>query len=104
MIMVIVSQSSHDHPIMNNLPLNRYRTNQGAPKMNEDHTRKSIRAFLKRLGISTEQEVTTALRNAEKAGTLSGLNHVAVKATVLIPEIACEHQIEAVIELTPEDH
>ena len=67
--------------------------------MNQEHTQKSIRSFLKRFGINTDQEITAALQRAEKAGTLSGLNHVAVKATVSVPEIGCEHHVEAVIEL-----
>ena len=55
----------------------------------------SMRKFLKRLGVTSQQEIEKAVRAKKPSGP------VKVRATVSIPDLGLEHVVEG--EITTED-
>ncbi len=62
----------------------------------------SMRKFLKRLGVTSQQEIEAAIRAAASEGELKG-GTLAVKAVVTIESVGLEHVIEGEIDLEPGD-
>ena len=69
--------------------------------MNEDAFNMSMRQFLKRVGVTSQQEIEKAVRAAADAGSL-GAGPVKATVTLQIGEIGLEHVVEGDIELSDE--
>ncbi|MGH8578946.1 MAG: DUF6494 family protein [Gammaproteobacteria bacterium] len=55
--------------------------------MDEETLNIEIRKFLKKVGVSSQREVETAVRNAVAQGKLGGGQKLAVKMTLEIPQL-----------------
>jgi len=67
--------------------------------MNDDATTMDIRKFLKKVGISSQQEIENALEQARQAGKLDGLNTITATMRLEVPGLGLEHIIESEISL-----
>jgi hypothetical protein len=67
--------------------------------MDEDVFNRSIRKFLKTLGVSAQREIEKAVRQAVAEGTLTGNERFAAKATVTLEGIGLSHEVKGEIEL-----
>ncbi|MGE0120441.1 MAG: DUF6494 family protein [Dongiaceae bacterium] len=65
--------------------------------MNEDVFNMEIRKFLKRVGVTSQREIETAVRTAVAAGKLRGRTNVHVRMTLVIEPLGLEHEIADVI-------
>lgn len=70
------------------------------PSFDADALNMSMRKFLKRLGVTAQQEIEAAIRAADAAGALDG-GPLAVKAVVTIEAIGLAHEVAGEIELQP---
>jgi hypothetical protein len=59
--------------------------------MNEDAFNMSMRKFLKQVGVTSQQQIETAIRAAAPSGP------VKVRAVITIPELGMEHVVEGEI-------
>ncbi len=59
----------------------------------------SLRKFLKRLGVTSQQAVEEAVRQAREDGALPESGALPVRATVRIGPIGLEHTVEGEIRL-----
>lgn len=64
--------------------------------MNDDFNM-SLRKFLKRLGVTGQQAIEAAVRDARAAGQLPDGETLSVKATIRIDGVGLEHAIEGEI-------
>ena len=60
--------------------------------MDEDVFNMSIRKFLKKVGVTSQQQIEQAIRAADPSGK------VKVRAVVTIPELDMEHVVEGEID------
>jgi len=60
--------------------------------MNEDAFNMSMRKFLKQVGVTSQQQIEKALRDAKTSGK------VKVRAVVTIPSLGMEHVVEGEID------
>jgi len=67
--------------------------------MNEDAFNASIRKFLKTLGVSAQREIEKAARQAIADGRIKGNETWPAKATVSIPGLGLNWQVDGEIEL-----
>jgi len=67
--------------------------------MNDDVLNMEIRKFLKRVGVTSQREIETALRTAASSGRLAGKAKVKVKMTLEAPELGLRHEIADEIAL-----
>jgi len=67
--------------------------------MNEDAFNASIRKFLKTLGVSAQREIEKAARQAIADGRIKGSETWPAKATVSIPGLGLNWQVDGEIEL-----
>lgn len=67
--------------------------------MNEDTFNLQIRKFLKRVGITSQREIETAVRKAIESGELSGSGKVHATVTLRVPEVGIELDIDDDIAL-----
>lgn len=67
--------------------------------MNEDTLNMSIRAFLKRVGITSQREIELAVRNAVAQGRLGGTERLAVAVRLTCPALGLEHVVEDELKL-----
>ena len=67
--------------------------------MNEDTLNMEIRKFLKKVGITSQREIEHAVLNAIEENTLSGVESIDVKMTLVAPAIGVSHSIEGKIAL-----
>jgi hypothetical protein len=67
--------------------------------MDEDRFNMSIRKFLKAVGVTSQREIETAVRDAVKAGTLKGGERLKAKVTLTLSGVGLSHAIEGEIEL-----
>jgi hypothetical protein len=67
--------------------------------MNEDAFNASIRKFLKTLGVTAQREIEKAVRQAIADGRIKGDEAWPAKATVSIPGIGLNWQVDGKIEL-----
>lgn len=70
--------------------------------MNEEALNISMRKFLKRVGVTSQQEIEKALRAASEAGTLDS-STVAVNVTLTIPDIDLRHEVDGELALKAND-
>ena len=59
--------------------------------MNDDAFNMSMRKFLKQVGVTSQQQIEKAVREANPSGP------VTVKAVISIPELGMEHVVEGKI-------
>ena len=67
--------------------------------MNEDTFNLEIRKFLKKVGITSQREIETAVRSAIDSGELSASVKLHATVTLRVPEIGIELDIEDDIAL-----
>lgn len=67
--------------------------------MDEDKFNIELRKFLKRLGITSQREIETAVRDAVDKGTLKGDESLPVKAKVTIEALGMETVVDGDIKL-----
>jgi hypothetical protein len=67
--------------------------------MNEDIFNMSLRKFLKQVGVTSQREIETALRDAQAQGRLAGKGPLKARMLLTIDAIGLRHQIEEEIEL-----
>ena len=68
--------------------------------MNEDAFNASIRKFLKTLGVTAQREIEKAVRQAIADGRIKGDETWPAKATVSVPGIGLNWQVDGEIELS----
>jgi hypothetical protein len=59
----------------------------------------SVRKFLKVVGVTSQREIETAVREALKSGRLRGDEKLSAKVTLTIEIIGLRHEIQDEIEL-----
>ncbi len=67
--------------------------------MNEDSFNSSLRAFLKKVGITSQREIEKAVRDAVAAGKLKGNEKLPAKMVLTIGGVSLTHEISGEIEL-----
>ncbi len=67
--------------------------------MNEDKFNLEMRAFLKKVGITSQREIEKAVRDALDNGSLKGDEQLAVKVTLEIEQPATSKTIDGRISL-----
>ncbi|WP_455206416.1 DUF6494 family protein [Kaarinaea lacus] len=68
--------------------------------MTDDATTMDIRKFLKKVGISSQQEIENAINQARQAGKLQGLSVITATMRLEVPGLDLVHTIESDISLT----
>ena len=68
--------------------------------MNDDATTMDIRKFLKKVGISSQQEIENAIEQARQAGKLQGMSVITATIRLEIPGLDLVHTIESEISLS----
>lgn len=67
--------------------------------MNEDAFNMSVRKFLKQVGVSSQREIETAVREAAAAGKLKGKKGLKARMTLRVEGLDLDHTVEETIEL-----
>jgi uncharacterized protein DUF6494 len=67
--------------------------------MNEDALNMSVRKFLKVVGVTSQREIEKAVRDAENAGRLAGVERIPAKARVTLEGLDVEINIDGTIEI-----
>lgn len=67
--------------------------------MDEDRFNMSVRKFLKVVGVTSQREIESAVREALKAGRLGGSDKVKAKVVLTVEAVGLSHEIEDEIEL-----
>ena len=68
--------------------------------MNEDRFNMDIRKFLKVVGVTSQREIETAVRDALATGKLAQSALLKPRVTLSIPELGIEHVIDGEIGLS----
>jgi hypothetical protein len=68
--------------------------------MNEEVFNLEVRKFLKRFGITAQREIEKSVAAALQGGTLKGTEILPVQATLTIPGVLPELQIDGEIALS----
>ena len=67
--------------------------------MNEDVVNMDIRKFLKKVGVTSQQEIEKALQEAAEAGRLDGSEPLRVSMTLEIAGLGLVHTVDGEIAL-----
>ena len=67
--------------------------------MNEDALNRTVRKFLKTVGVTSQREIEIAIRNAVADGRLKGDETLAARATVTLGSVDLNVQIDGEIDL-----
>jgi Family of unknown function (DUF6494) len=67
--------------------------------MDEDVFNRSIRKFLKTLGVSAQREMEKAVREALAEGKIKGNEKLPARATVTLGALGLSHEVTGEIEL-----
>ncbi len=67
--------------------------------MDEDVFNMQVRKFLKNVGVTSQREIETAVRDAIASGTLSGDETVSAKVTLTIDSLGVSTEIDGNIDL-----
>jgi len=67
--------------------------------MDEDRFNMEIRKFLKVVGVTSQREIETAVRDAVNAGKVKGNASLKAKMVLTIPAIGLSHEIDGDIAL-----
>jgi len=68
--------------------------------MNEDRFNMDIRKFLKVVGVTSQREIETAVREALAKGRLTEGALLKPRVTLSIPELGVEHVVDGEIGMT----
>jgi hypothetical protein len=68
--------------------------------MNEDRFNMDIRKFLKVVGVTSQREIETAVREALAKGRLKENTLLKPKITLSIPELGVEHVVDGEIGMS----
>ena len=68
--------------------------------MNEDRFNMDIRKFLKVVGVTSQREIETAVRDALATGKLTDNTSLKPRVTLSIPELGLEHVVDGEIGLS----
>ena len=68
--------------------------------MNEDRFNMDIRKFLKVVGVTSQREIESAVRDALKSGRLNEAALLKPRVTLSIPELGLEHTVDGEIGLS----
>jgi len=68
--------------------------------MNEDRFNMDIRKFLKIVGVTSQREIETAVRDALAKGKLTDSTLLKPRVTLSIPELGLDHVVEGEIGLS----
>ena len=61
--------------------------------MNEDVLNMEIRRFLKRVGVTSQREIETAVRAGIESGKLKGRKTVSARMTLVIEALGLRHEV-----------
>jgi hypothetical protein len=61
--------------------------------MNEDVLNMEIRKFLKRVGVTSQREIETAVRAGIDSGKLKGRKSVSARMTLVIDPLGVTHEV-----------
>jgi Family of unknown function (DUF6494) len=61
--------------------------------MNEDVLNMEIRKFLKRVGVTSQREIETAVRAGIESGKLKGRKAVNARMTLVIEALGLRHEV-----------
>lgn len=67
--------------------------------MNEDALNMSLRKFLKKVGVTSQREIETAVAAASAQGRIKGKSTISATMTLTIPELDLVHEIKDTINL-----
>ena len=67
--------------------------------MDEETFNMQVRKFLKNVGVTSQREIETAVREAVASGKLAGDGAVTAKVRLSIPELGLETDIDGEIKL-----
>ena len=67
--------------------------------MNEDVFNMSLRKFLKKVGVTSQREIETAVRSAVESGKLKGGESIKAKVLLTVDGLSLSVPIEGHIEL-----
>jgi|GEM_PF-382115 len=70
--------------------------------MNDDALNTSIRKFLKKVGVTSQQEIEKALRQAEADGTLEG-DTLPIKVVLTVDGVNLRHEVDGELKLEEDD-
>ncbi|MFN2433527.1 MAG: DUF6494 family protein [Gemmatimonadota bacterium] len=68
--------------------------------MDEEAFNMSVRKFLKKVGVTAQREIETAVRERMREGALSGSERLPARATVRVEGLAAEIVITGEISLS----
>jgi hypothetical protein len=68
--------------------------------MDEDVFNMSIRKFLKKVGVTSQREIETAVRDAVAAGKIKGDEALPAKVTLTLDKVGLSVTIDGKVELT----
>ncbi|MGD8709857.1 MAG: DUF6494 family protein [Ectothiorhodospiraceae bacterium] len=67
--------------------------------MNEDAFNMSIRKFLKQVGVTSQREIESAVREALEAGRIDDRAELPVKVTLEMPDLGLQHTVDGTVKL-----
>jgi hypothetical protein len=67
--------------------------------MNEEALNTSLRKFLRVVGVTSQQEIEKAIRDAIADGRLKGTEALSAKVVLTIDKIGLSHTVDGTIEL-----
>jgi hypothetical protein len=67
--------------------------------MDEDRFNMEIRKFLKTVGVTSQREIETAVRQALAAGKIKGNATLKAKVVLTLPALGLSHEIDGDIAL-----
>jgi hypothetical protein len=67
--------------------------------MNEDVFNMSVRKFLKQVGVTSQREIETVVRQAVASGRLEGKHSLKARMTLSLEGLKLDHVVEERIEL-----
>lgn len=67
--------------------------------MNEEVLNTTLRKFLKKVGITAQREIETAVRDAAASGRLKGGESLRAKATITVSGVSLNFDVEGNIEI-----
>lgn len=67
--------------------------------MDDDALNMSVRKFLKRVGVTSQREIESAVRDAVREGKLGGAKTVEAQMTLTVPELDLSLTIDEKLDL-----
>jgi hypothetical protein len=67
--------------------------------MDEDRFNLELRKFLKMVGVTSQREIETAVRQALAAGKIKGNETLEAKMVLTVPAIGLAHEIDGTMAL-----